>query len=1081
MSKPAPASILPPPAVAFSSAQPSATHRHRTQLRTAWAKLKRQVGPGSLSDSLGDPTDTETGSGSGAGTGPLSLSRRTSSWGGLGLDPGAEKEGRRAARKEAAKVDEEEEDETGVDVVVVENTSNPELWRSGREVIATTEEGTEGHDRRKDSLGGAGGGARSERSSIFHDDPRWWEPVSRMKGTFFAPRYAQKETELAYQKEAWITHKTTHIFGALFIVFNACLQIGLLPHPWTTWNKISNYAVSPCLSVPLVFGAIFNWPRRRYMKWLWQILVWISVWIVAAGTLIDMRLCGYYATTGHPDTCGNKDFMSAYYYATALPVISLFGLGQSRLLFVIGCLLFIATVSSAVLDVHASSVRNLVKRSSSALTIDCYRPVQFKAKQRAQIGERKVQDARRRFQNYVFHEVRVPLNTALLAVQNLKADNAFDTTSVEHDALDGSLQIMSQVLNDVLDFSRMEKGGFSSVSRPFSFHRVMRSIVGPLELDANARGLELVTILDDRVESVALKAAYGDKEAALGEERHALVIGDELRLRQVINNLTSNACKFTSAGGKITVTTSLVYPCEAPSPPISTSTDGTAVASTLDSSYLSDATLFNQNRMNEGGDGEVNTVVVRIEVSDTGVGIRSKDMVDNRLFSAYVQTEIGRTQGGKGTGLGLSLVRQIVSLSGGRLGVRSEANKGSTFWVELPFAVGPETRELGDVDFQRVTERIEKELATPNSYTDKSEYGFVDALASRDVEAEAGLSKSEEEFRRVDADVGELASGSVSALDGYRFGRYRKVEDLEMGEINHFRKLSVTPFPLSVPPTRAESPTLSRTPTDLSRVNPPFARETGSASPTTPTMVSFPSTIQHSPATTITARFPSSTSTSTLSAMPELALPASPPLQNPFTTPSLAPTSPPSSGSLGVGLGVTNSGSPPPSAPTSPMPGLEFQNGPPRVLVVDDDLLTRKLMSRMLTRLGCVVSTAENGAVALEMMLAGLKNGGAGGGGENFDVVFLDNQMPVCSGLQVVSTLKELGRHDVRPLLSILSTNAQLRDQEEYIERGASVVLTKPIKEVDLKRHVLIGDSRVKRVDQEQEKEKLDEKDEKEG
>lgn len=57
------------------------------------------------------------------------------------------------------------------------------------------------------------------------------------------------------------------------------------------------------------------------------------------------------------------------------------------------------------------------------------------------------------------------------------------------------------------------------------------------------------------------------------------------------------------------------------------------------------------------------------------------------MFSPYVQTEIGRRQGGKGTGLGLALVRQIVELNKGRLGVDSEYGKGSTFWLELPYQI----------------------------------------------------------------------------------------------------------------------------------------------------------------------------------------------------------------------------------------------------------------------------------------------------------------------------------------------------------------------------------------------------------
>lgn len=94
-------------------------------------------------------------------------------------------------------------------------------------------------------------------------------------------------------------------------------------------------------------------------------------------------------------------------------------------------------------------------------------------------------------------------------------------------------------------------------------------------------------------------------------------------------------------------------------------------------------------------------IAVRIEISDTGCGIRPQDMIQCRLFcesthdfhalsftdlyllAAFNQTERGRQQGGKGTGLGLALVRQIVKLSGGRLGVKSRINCGSTFWVEL--------------------------------------------------------------------------------------------------------------------------------------------------------------------------------------------------------------------------------------------------------------------------------------------------------------------------------------------------------------------------------------------------------------
>ena len=121
------------------------------------------------------------------------------------------------------------------------------------------------------------------------------------------------------------------------------------------------------------------------------------------------------------------------------------------------------------------------------------------------------------------------------------------------------------------------------------------------------------------------------------------------------------------------------------------------------------------------------------------------------------------------------------------------------------------------------------------------------------------------------------------------------------------------------------------------------------------------------------------------------------------------------------------------------------------VLVVDDDPLTRKLMSRMLTRLGCKVMTAENGEVALELILHGApqretpssEDTGAGGlsldgvgsseGEYRFAVVFLDNQMPVLSGLEAVAKLRALNRRD---FVVGVTGNALLSDQQEYLDAG---------------------------------------------
>lgn len=141
------------------------------------------------------------------------------------------------------------------------------------------------------------------------------------------------------------------------------------------------------------------------------------------------------------------------------------------------------------------------------------------------------------------------------------------------------------------------------------------------------------------------------------------------------------------------------------------------------------------------------------------------------------------------------------------------------------------------------------------------------------------------------------------------------------------------------------------------------------------------------------------------------------------------------------------------------------------VLVVDDDLVTRKLMQRMLVRLGCVVETAENGQAAL-VALGAIATPASDGSSlgpilerpdtrsdERFDVIFLDNQMPLLSGINAVAKLREWGRAD---FVVGVTGNALLEDQEEYIAAGVDHVLTKPVNEHALRRMLVLADARRK-------------------
>lgn len=231
---------------------------------------------------------------------------------------------------------------------------------------------------------------------------------------------------------------------------------------------------------------------------------------------------------------------------------------------------------------------------------------------------------------------------------------------------------------------------FVLTHRPFDFQKAMQLIALAHRLQAQSAGIDLLFNWDPRISALPL------------------LLGDEMRLRQVASNLVSNAIKFTPKGS-VTITTSIVRSV----PPMATNsapedleeTDAMAFVKDLEKgdveveavrlslgSQPGETSTAMSSELSSGGGCKVvddepapqaepdKWVVLRVEVADTGVGIKEEDMEEGNLFSPYSQSEVGRRQGGKGSGLGLALVRQIVQLSGGRLGVDSQVGVGTTVW-----------------------------------------------------------------------------------------------------------------------------------------------------------------------------------------------------------------------------------------------------------------------------------------------------------------------------------------------------------------------------------------------------------------
>jgi len=211
------------------------------------------------------------------------------------------------------------------------------------------------------------------------------------------------------------------------------------------------------------------------------------------------------------------------------------------------------------------------------------------------------------------HEIRTPLN-GVIAMIDLLVESPL--TAVQRDyaaTISDSAESLAAIINDVLDFSRLEAGKLEVEHNEFALRPAVEAALRSGETFASQKGIELVSVFEAGVADV--------------------VIGDRLRLRQVLGNLVANATKFTDTG-EVVITV----------------------------------------RAEPAG--------LRFEVSDTGVGIAPADL--ERLFEQYAQLDSFTTRRHGGSGLGLAICRQLVGLMHGEMGVASEVGRGSTFWVTLP-------------------------------------------------------------------------------------------------------------------------------------------------------------------------------------------------------------------------------------------------------------------------------------------------------------------------------------------------------------------------------------------------------------
>jgi|AGTN01.3.fsa_nt_gi PAS domain S-box/PAS domain S-box len=263
----------------------------------------------------------------------------------------------------------------------------------------------------------------------------------------------------------------------------------------------------------------------------------------------------------------------------------------------------------------AKVTRDLTERRESEKT----REAAARILQGTNVELERALEVKSRFLSTISHEVRTPMSgiigmTELLTLQDLGDSNNHLVKNI----FESSKRLL-QLLNDMLDTTRMESGKLKLENRRFPIKAVVGDVVQLVRPEAQKKNLEISSICNANVpESVC---------------------GDEFRVRQILLNLAFNAVKFTDSG-LIKISCQIV-------------------------------------------DQSEKIARLRFDVYDTGIGIAPHER--EQLFEPFHQARESTTRLYGGSGLGLSIAKSLVELMGGEIGVESEADKGSTFWFQIPF------------------------------------------------------------------------------------------------------------------------------------------------------------------------------------------------------------------------------------------------------------------------------------------------------------------------------------------------------------------------------------------------------------
>ena len=230
------------------------------------------------------------------------------------------------------------------------------------------------------------------------------------------------------------------------------------------------------------------------------------------------------------------------------------------------------------------------------------------------------------------HEIRTPINTIIGLNEMILREDISDEIAENAINIQNASKMLLTTINDILDLSKLESGKMDIVPTQYEISSMFSDLVNLIWIRAHQKNLEFKVDIDPEIPS--------------------MLYGDEIRIKQVVTNMLTNAVKYTSSGS------------------VTLSAKGERVAA--------------------------DQILLRISVQDTGMGIRKESLDD--LFSSFKRVDESDNRNIEGTGLGLNISKQLIEMMGGKTSVDSVYHQGSTFTVEVKQRI-VNVRPIGVINF----------------------------------------------------------------------------------------------------------------------------------------------------------------------------------------------------------------------------------------------------------------------------------------------------------------------------------------------------------------------------------------------